>query len=231
MLKNVSFSYKKPVLEDVSISDEEGITAIAGKSGCGKTTLLRILSGLERPDSGEVTHTFRTGMVFQEPRLFPWFTVEKNLMVVMKRRKLTKEETSGEIDRVLSIVGLSGCRNMYPSELSGGMKMRVSIARSLVFNCGMLLLDEPFNGLDVSSKAAISELFRNLSSEGLRILFVSHIPEDIVDIADRVYILSPGPASVIDYFENPLASTKGYERKQRLEFINRIRRGLGGSTV
>lgn len=231
MLKNVSFSYDAPVLENISINSDNGITAIAGKSGCGKTTLLRILSGLITPDSGDVTHSGRVGMVFQEPRLFPWFTVERNLKSVMKQQKLSKNETDERIGKVLEIVGLGDCRKKYPSELSGGMKMRVSIARSLVYECDMLLMDEPFNGLDIPSKAAISELLRKLSADGLKILFVSHIPEDIIEVADRIYILSPRPAKIIDYFSNPLVLKKGYERRERTELINRIRKGLGGSTV
>ena len=231
MLKNVSFSYDAPVLENISINSDDGITAIAGKSGCGKTTLLRILSGLITPDSGDVTHSGRVGMVFQEPRLFPWFTVERNLKSVMKQQKLSKNETDERIGKVLEIVGLGDCRKKYPSELSGGMKMRVSIARSLVYECDMLLMDEPFNGLDIPSKAAISELLRKLSADGLKILFVSHIPEDIIEVADRIYILSPRPAKIIDYFSNPLVLKKGYERRERTELINRIRKGLGGSTV
>jgi len=226
MLKNVSFAYDKPVYEDVTISRDGGIIAIAGQSGCGKTTLLRTIAGLVKPDSGAFEGVGRVGMVFQEPRLFPWFTVERNLISVLKSIKISKQERGERIDRALNTVGLGDYKKYYPSELSGGMKMRVSIARALVYECDMLLLDEPFNGLDIASKRDISSLLRELSSAGLDMVFVSHIPEDIVSIADRVYIMSPRPARIRDYFENPLVKSKKYDRKTRQELINRIEAGV-----
>lgn len=229
MLKNVTFSYDKLVYKNISIANNAGITAIAGQSGCGKTTLLKTIAGLIIPDSGDVTRSVRIGMVFQEPRLFPWFTVEKNLGSILKSVNIIKEEKQQRIDKALATVGLLDYKNHYPTTLSGGMKMRVSIARALVYEAEVLLLDEPFNGLDIASKDTIIQLLRNLAKDGLKMVFVSHIPEDIISIADNIYILSPRPSKVVDIFTNPLMKTKQFNNKIRKELIQRIKSGVANA--
>lgn len=223
MLKSVSFGYENPVYENITIPSEKGITAIAGKSGCGKTTLLRTIAGLITPESGSVSSVGRVGMVFQEPRLLPWFTVERNLLSVLRSRKMPRREMDERIRQALCDVDLAGCAKKYPAELSGGMKMRVSIARALVYRSDILLLDEPFNGLDVGTKGSISGLLRRLAGNGLDMVFVSHIPEDILSLADRVYVLSGSPARVTDSFETHLAASREYNRKLRTELAERIK--------
>ena len=149
--QNVSFSYgKKEVLRELSFSLNEGeILSVMGPSGSGKTTLLTLAAGLKKPRGGAIVNTFqRTAYVFQEPRLFPWLTVAQNLEAVLQAPK----EQRGRISDVLETVGLSGTEELFPSELSGGMKSRVSLARALLFDADLYLFDEPFSALDEELK-------------------------------------------------------------------------------
>lgn len=188
--RNVFFSYEnKPVLQDFSFTlrDKE-ILAVMGPSGCGKSTLLSLASGLLRPDKGFVISSFdRISFVFQEPRLFPWFTVKENLMTVLKKEE-NKERIIAE---VLQTVELAECADLYPDELSGGMKSRVSIARALAFGGDLFLLDEPFSALDEDLRGRLSGKLRDFfKSHGAAGIFVTHHAPDAKALADRILYLS-----------------------------------------
>ncbi len=154
--------------------DAGSITAICGHSGRGKTTLLRIICGLEKPDSGIVMAPQKISYVFQEPRLFEWATVYENIKCVIEKDKNAEEI----IFRLLSGVGLKGYEKMYPAELSGGMAQRVAIARALAMNSKLYLLDEPFKGLDAKTKAVVSEFIIN-ETAGATVIAALHEEEEI----------------------------------------------------
>ncbi len=193
MLKitDLSFAYgKKNVLENFSTEIADGeIVAVMGPSGCGKTTLLRLVAGLLETKNGNIENTFeKTTFVFQEARLFPWLNVKENLLAVLDQRDEAAVKTVLEC---LAFVELSDALNKYPSELSGGMKSRVALARALAFGGDLFLLDEPFAALDEELRHTLAAKLRNdLRKRGASALLVTHSKEDAELIADRILILS-----------------------------------------
>lgn len=163
-----------PVLSDFSCTfPDNGIVTIVGPSGYGKTTLLRCIAGLEKPDSGEILGVpERISYCFQEDRLLPWRTSLGNLEAVLGRRR--REELLCWLDRV----GLSEARDKYPSELSGGMRSRVAFARALAFDAPLLLLDEPFHALDNATRGAMEELLLSKAKNRLILLVTHHTPPE-----------------------------------------------------
>ena len=188
--KNVSFAYKdKKVLDNLSFTLDKGeILAIMGPSGCGKTTLLSLAAGLLKPTDGEIiTGAKRISYAFQEPRLFPWLTVEENLQAVLRERK-----SAEELSALLHSLGLDDCEHLYPKQLSGGMKARVSLARACVFDGDLFLLDEPFSALDEELRlSVIDTVATRLRERGASALLVTHQASDAERIADRILRLSP----------------------------------------
>ena len=187
MLKfnDVSFSYdRKIVLEGLSFSLARGeILALMGPSGQGKTTLLGLAAGLLKPSSGEILSSAeKVSYAFQDARLFPWLTVEENLRAV-----LPKGDHTEVIAEVLDLVELTDCHHLYPDELSGGMRTRVSLARALAHGGDLLLLDEPFAALDGELRARLAPRLRDwCKSRGLSVILVTHQSEDAALIADRM---------------------------------------------
>lgn len=179
-LQNVDFAYgDKPVLQNFSLSVPAGRTlCLFGPSGCGKTTLLRLIAGLLVPDAGAVTVNGRVSMVFQENRLIPYLTVRENLLAVAGRAE------------ALQTLGLVGYENARVSDLSGGMARRVAIARAVSYGGDILLLDEPFTGLDAQNKRAAAECVRSAFA-GKTILLVSHQSEDIALMQAEILRLEP----------------------------------------
>ena len=188
--ENVSFSYeKKQVLDQISFHVAKGeILAVMGPSGCGKTTLLSLAAGLKKPSSGEIRRSSsKISYVFQEPRLFPWLTVKENLEAVLKK----PHEKENAILSLLEALELKGCEALYPNELSGGMKMRVSLARALIFDADLYLLDEPFSALDEELKITLSSYLRGfLKEKNAAAILVTHQKEDADRLADKTLILS-----------------------------------------
>lgn len=180
-INNISVSYGgETVLENCSLAVAAGEHAVLmGPSGCGKTTLLRCAAGLIKPERGGVKVTGRIAMAFQEPRLFPWLTAEENIAQVIPH-------ADGSAAQWLERAGLSAAAGKYPSQLSGGMCQRVSICRALAFNGDVLLLDEPFKGMDASLRRDMAELISECSRDRT-VLFVTHSPEDAKELADTVY--------------------------------------------
>ncbi|NLO97283.1 MAG: ABC transporter ATP-binding protein [Peptococcaceae bacterium] len=192
-LRNLSFSCKR-----------EEFVAIVGTSGCGKTTLLRIIAGLDYPTEGEVLFNGKRvlgpgperAMVFQEPRLFPWLTVEQNIAFGVQGGR-SKQEIKELTARIMALVGLEDFRQAYPHELSGGMAQRVAIGRALAFEPEALLLDEPFSSLDVSTRLRLQgELLGLWQKTGKTILLVTHDIDEALLLSQKIIIMSPAPGTV-----------------------------------
>ena len=210
-IKHVSKTYEgtvKETLQDINLEINEGeFICIVGPSGCGKSTLLNVVAGLEEPSSGEVILDGKkvTGpgsdrvVMFQESALFPWLTVEQNVRFGMKMAGMAEEEQEKRLDKYLNMVQLADFRNYYPHEISGGMKQRTALARALVLDSQVLLMDEPFSALDKQTINLLrGELEHIWDKTGKTILFITHSVEEAVYFADRVVILSDNPGEIKD---------------------------------
>lgn len=212
------------VLDDVSFSVRKGeILAVVGPSGTGKSVLLKHIVGLLEPDLGEVTvHSSRIGYLFQSGALIQWLTVRENVALPLEETTLMEEkEIAARVDDALSAVGLLDAGDRYPSEISGGMQKRASLARSIVRDADIVLYDEPTSGLDPSTAAAIDNLIVKLRRErGITSVVVTHDVVSALGYADRMMLLSGGriaECSAVGEFvvsENPevrcfLAAVKG----------------------
>ncbi|MCD1262732.1 ABC transporter [Shinella sumterensis] len=194
------------VLDNVSIVIEPGeFVALLGPSGCGKSTLLRLAAGLETPTTGRVLEDGRPIiapdpdriLVFQDATLFPWRTVRDNVAIGLEARGLIRE-LEYRIDEVLKLVKLEGFADVYPHQLSGGMAQRAALARALVNDPKLLLLDEPFGKLDSLTRLRMqNELLELWKSAGFTALLVTHDVEEALLLADRVIVLSDRPASIV----------------------------------
>lgn len=185
LIKNFNDHY---VFNNLNLDIEsDKITVILGKSGCGKTTLLRLISNLEKYDSGSInTNNLKFSYVFQEPRLFPWLTVFENIQAITNL-------PSDEIYRMIRMVDLEKFSNSYPDELSGGMKSRVSLARAFAYKPNFLLMDEPFSNLDDFTRVKMQEeLLKLYNKENVGILFVTHNIDEALTIADKIIVLKEG---------------------------------------
>lgn len=164
------------------------ITVLLGRSGCGKTTLLRLVGGLERPDSGtiRIPRDARTAFVFQEARLMPWLTVEKNIAFGCKRRDIRPEK----IRELIALTGLEGFADALPGQLSGGMQQRTALARALAMEPDFVLMDEPFAALDHFTREKMQQFLLELhENRRCGVLFVTHSIDEALAIADRIVIL------------------------------------------
>ena len=202
---------KITAFDDISLSVKRGeFVAILGPSGCGKSTLLRVLAGLEAPTTGQYNideNVSEVAMVFQEHGLFPWMTLLRNVEFILENNPNIAAEKVAEISKeYLSIVGLIDYASYFPHQVSGGMKQRVSIARSFANNPDILLMDEPFVFLDYQSRFLLHELLLKIWEAGSEadkdsnkktIVFVTHDIEEAVILADRVIVLSARPGRVI----------------------------------
>lgn len=197
------------VLDDISLSVAPGeFVALLGPSGCGKSTLLRLAAGLEAPRRGTLLEDGnQIGapdpsrlLVFQDPTLFPWRTVRKNIATGLEARRLLPQKAH-RIDEALSLVRLEEFADAYPRQLSGGMAQRVALARALVNDPGLLLLDEPFGKLDSLTRLSLqNELLKLWQTTGFTALLVTHDVEEALLLANRVVVLSDRPARILAEF-------------------------------
>jgi NitT/TauT family transport system ATP-binding protein len=196
-LEGIFKSYGElPVLGgmDLRIFESDAV-AIVGQSGCGKTTLLRIIANLEKPDSGMINRFYsRLGFVFQEDRLIPWYSVRKNLELVCNDER--------KIQRTVQQVGLAGFEHYKPSQLSGGMRQRLNLARALIVEPELLLLDEPFRSLDTPTKVKlINDLSILLENINISYVLVTHDMREALSLAKRVYVMRGRPAKFVRHIE------------------------------
>jgi ABC-type nitrate/sulfonate/bicarbonate transport system ATPase subunit len=202
-----------PVLANLSFALEEGETgALIGPSGCGKSTLMRILAGLDRDFEGSVhvPADGRVGMVFQEPRLLPWRSVEDNV------RLAAPNVSEAEVTALFAALGLSEHRTHFPGELSVGLARRTALARAFAVRPTLLLLDEPFVSLDAPLARQLQrDLARLVESRGMITVLVTHDIDEAIALADRIFVLSVRPAHVVDEIRvtSPRAAMNDEERK------------------
>jgi len=223
------------VLRDVDFSVRRGETvAILGPSGSGKSTLLRILIGLIPPTSGTVRvhgaplHGIHPGaaVVFQNFALFPWLTVEENVIVGLNGKSIPEEEARGLAASAIERVGLGGVEHAYPKELSGGMKQRVGIARALVGGPELLCMDEPFSALDVLTaellRAEVYRLWSDRESSLSAILIITHLIDEAVYLGDRIVILGANPGTIRQEIVNTLPHPRAYRHPEFLRMVEQI---------
>ena len=176
---------------------------LLGPTGCGKTTVLRMVGGLEHPDEGEIVFSQdapQTSFCFQEPRLLPWRTVEQNVVLPLELAK--QKEAVRPVREVLEMVGLADAAQRMPAALSGGMKMRTSLARALVADPKLLLMDEPFGALDEVTRFRLDEdVARLMRDRETTVMMVTHSIQEAVFLADEVIVLSSRPARIVERFQ------------------------------
>ena len=194
------FGSSPNVLEDVTLEVAEGeFLCILGASGCGKSTLLSLIADLDQPTSGTVQVVGgKPSLMFQEPALFPWLTARENVELALRLKGIGKKERRGRAAELLDLVRLKDAGDKRVHELSGGMRQRVAMARSLAQDSHILLMDEPFAALDAITRDVLhEELVRLRESQKLTVLFVTHNVREAVRLGDRVVLLSSRPGRVV----------------------------------
>ena len=225
---------------DLELKREEFVVLV-GRSGCGKTTLLRILGGLEQPTEGRVQASGRSlwngakrdaetvsklGVVFQEANLFPWYSIEDNIALPLKLRGVDKAARRSRARELCELVGLSGFERAYPRELSGGMRQRAAIARALSYRPEILLMDEPFGALDALTRDKMNmELQSIAAATQATVVLVTHSISEAVFLADRVVLLSPRPGRIRSVTQIPFSRPRTLDLESEPEF-HRIAREL-----
>ncbi|HEX7056685.1 MAG TPA: ABC transporter ATP-binding protein [Bacilli bacterium] len=215
------------VLHDINLTVPAGqFAALVGPSGCGKSTVIRMLAGLETATTGQVladgvridSPNPRRILIFQEHALYPWLTVERNVGFGLELANVAENERERKIGEVLEKVGLSGFEHYYPSQISGGMKQRASIARALVMDPDVLLLDEPYGALDAITRITMqNELIRLWRGSGKTVVLITHDIDEAVYLADTIYVMSPRPGRIIKTLtvEEPRP-----RNRNSMEFVN-----------
>ncbi|MDB5904917.1 MAG: transporter related [Betaproteobacteria bacterium] len=223
------------VLENVSLEvPEHSILGILGASGCGKSTLLNIISGLVTPDrgrvcingvpSGEFEDWRSVSYMFQEDRLLPWRTACRNVEFALEAGSMPKAERKRRAQAALELVDLSGFSDAFPYQLSGGMRSRVALARSLVLEPCILLMDEPFSRLDAQTRSLMhTELLRIHRLKKMTIVFVTHDVEEAVVLADSVVVMAPRPGRVREQVPIELGRPRDPTAPQVTQYIQRLR--------
>lgn len=210
-LKNIGYSYHSlhgevTALQNISFGIKEGeFVAIVGPSGCGKTTLLSIIAGLLPPETGTITvnnpdgslHYPRVGYMLQRDHLFEWRSIYKNVILGLEINHMMTQERISYVNQLLFDYGLEKFRSKKPSELSGGMKQRAALIRTLALNPGLLLLDEPFSALDYQTRLSVSaDICRLIRNTGKTVLLITHDLSEAISLSDRVIVLTKRPATV-----------------------------------
>lgn len=214
------------VLDNINLNIEDGeLICLLGPSGCGKTTLLRLIAGLDKPNSGEIYDgdelvsgpSKHRGFIFQQYSLFPWLTVLDNVMFGLNLNDNSKEKNLKSAKRYLERVGLIDVANSYPHELSGGMKQRVAIIRSLLSHTPLLLMDEPFSAVDMQTRHKLQEqligVWKRFENT---IIFVTHDVDEAVYLADRIVVMDKNPGRIKEIVEVTLPRLRN---RESLDFI------------
>ena len=237
---NKSFEGKKKnlsVLDNINLTINDGeLICLLGPSGCGKTTLLRLIAGLEHPTSGEIIANGEVvkgpsgdrAVIFQQYSLFPWLTVLQNVTFGLEMtKKGTKEENIAAAERYLTSVGLIDFKDSYPHELSGGMKQRVAIIRSLLNHSPILLMDEPFSAVDMQTRHKLQEqligVWKRFENT---IVFVTHDVDEAVYLADKIVILDKNPGRIARIVEVDIERPRKRDSKEFIEIQESIVKDL-----
>jgi NitT/TauT family transport system ATP-binding protein len=221
---------------DVTIELRQGeLVAILGPSGCGKTTVLKVASGLLSPTAGSIRRGEGSlGYVFQDPTLLPWRTVHRNVELLLELEGHPKEERSKRVQEALRLVGLTDFARYLPRQLSGGMRMRASLARWLATRPQLFLFDEPFGSLDEITRERLNEELSGLFvHEGFAGLLVTHSIFEAVFVATRVLVMSPRPGRIVAEFDVPFEHPRTFDIRFRNEFnilTNQVARALREAT-
>ena len=207
---------------DLTLHDGEFL-ALLGPSGCGKSTALRLIAGLSDPSAGHVERAPEAtpmGFVFQDPTLMPWRRAARNVALPLQVAGVSSSDAASRAKAALARVGLSGFERAFPRELSGGMRMRVSIARALVTNPRLLLMDEPFAALDEIGRLALNADLRALHEmDRLATVFVTHSVAESVFLADRILIFSPRPGRVMSEIRVEAPAQRNTAWRESVEFL------------
>lgn len=205
-------------LSDISLTVEEGeFVSLLGPSGCGKTTLLSIISSLLKPTQGTVllenepvtTAKNQIGYMLQQDYLFPWKTIEENIFMGLKLSKQLNDKTKSAALNLLNQIGLTGVEKQLPRQLSGGMRQRVALVRTLATEPKLLMLDEPFSALDYQTKLKLEDLVSKILDEfGKTAILVTHDIGEAIAMSDRIFLLSPSPGKIYKTFTMPEELTK-----------------------
>lgn len=205
---------------DLTVASGEFVTMI-GPSGCGKSTLFNIIAGVDEPSAGHITldgetdrpRAGKSGYMLQQPLLLPWRTVEENVMLGLDVRHVSRKQAQHDAQELLKRFGLREFAHNYPATLSGGMRQRVALLRTVLFNHEFLLLDEPFGALDALTRLALQmwllDLWQSFQSS---VLFVTHDVREAILLSDRIYVLSARPARVLRVVEVPLSRPRRQEQ-------------------
>jgi NitT/TauT family transport system ATP-binding protein len=228
------FGSRAPVLENVTLTIERGeFVSVLGPSGCGKSTLLRLIAGLTPLSGGKITVNGMTpvnareliSFIFQDATLLPWRTVERNVGLGLELEWATRAVRAQKVSEMLALVGLSAVAKLYPRQLSGGMKMRVSIARALATRPRILLLDEPFAALDEMTRDRMNEELLRLQQEhGWTVVFVTHSVTEAVFLSSRVVVLAPHPGRIHEVAKVSLEPRRTGETRVSDRFENEVSR-------
>jgi ABC-type nitrate/sulfonate/bicarbonate transport system ATPase subunit len=222
-----------PVLVDLTLDIQPGeFVSIVGASGCGKSTLLRLLVGLDVDYRGDIEvngkrvegTSLDRGIVFQDHRLFPWLTVEQNVALGLENAKISEAQRAESIREHIALVGLKGFETAYPHQLSGGMAQRAAIARSLINQPSILLLDEPFGALDALTRTSLqAELQRIWQTEKITMILVTHDVDEAVYLGDRVVVMQPRPGRIRKIVDVPVAHPRDRADAQLKALIEEVR--------
>ena len=236
-IKDVSKQYSPNapvILDGINLDVRPGeFVSLLGASGCGKSTLLALLAGLDQPTSGEIVTHNKPALMFQEPALLPWLTAERNVELALQLQGVAKNDRQARARELLTLVHLERAVKQRPHELSGGMRQRVALARALAQNSSILLMDEPFAGVDAATERAIVELLRELRSTGKTALVVHHDLQTVPEYFDEVMLLNlrliaSGPVAQVFTSDN-LRATYGGKLALLDEVGHRIDEMSGGS--
>ena len=238
-IKNLTHIYqssrqKLTALKDINLEIQKGVfISIIGPSGAGKTTLLKTIGGLLKPTCGTIMidqvsplrarEKKSIGFVFQDPSLLPWKTVEDNLKLPLQLNSNTKQMNPSESAQLLETVGLNEFSNYYPSQLSGGMKQRLSFARALVINPSLLLLDEPLGALDEITRTEMRyELLRVWQTYNQTVILVTHSISEAIMMSDKVIVLSNSPGKILGEFDIQISRPRERNMEQSKKFIEYV---------
>lgn len=231
-LKNVSLTYQTPddeieAIKNLSFECDEGdFLSIIGPSGCGKTTVLSAIAGLIKPTSGKIYINGKErdgkediGYMLQKDQLFPWRTVEKNILLPLEIKKKTTEENKRRVDVLLKKYGLSDFKNKYPDQLSGGMRQRVALIRTLISDPQLLLLDEPFSALDYQTRLSVTDdVYEIIKNERKTAVLVTHDISEAISMSDIIIVLTNRPAKVKCVFKPNIGNNSPLKRRESADF-------------